>query len=147
MKFHWGKGIIIVFVLFAAGIALMVTVSMRQKVDLVTDDYYDRELKHQEQIDRSTRSAAMGDSLRIVTSASELTIRFPASYLHRTVSGTVSFYRPSDRRLDVVIPVLLDGTASQILPLSSLQQGVWKMKLEWTVDDISYYREEPIVVQ
>jgi hypothetical protein len=147
MKFHWGTGIIIVFVLFAAGIALMVTISMRQSVDLVTDDYYDRELRHQDQIDRSARTAAMGDSLRIAATPSELTIRFPASYLHRTVSGTVSFYRPSDRRLDVAIPVSLDGSASQVLPLTSLERGVWKMKLEWTVDDISYYREEAVVVQ
>ena len=42
---NWGHKIIIVFVVFAAGILTLVTKSMRTRVDMVTPDYYGEELK------------------------------------------------------------------------------------------------------
>lgn len=41
----WGKGIVIVFILFVGGIGVMVYKSMSKNVDLVATNYYENELK------------------------------------------------------------------------------------------------------
>ena len=41
----WGTKILIVFILFVGGILFMVIKSSIQKTDLVTTDYYAKELK------------------------------------------------------------------------------------------------------
>jgi hypothetical protein len=48
----WGKGIILVFVVFVLGIGVLVYRSMTKNIDLVTTNYYEKELKYQEQIDK-----------------------------------------------------------------------------------------------
>ena len=48
---NWGYKILFVYIAFIAGILLMVFKSSTQKRDLVTADYYAKELKYQERID------------------------------------------------------------------------------------------------
>jgi hypothetical protein len=49
---NWGYKIAITFILFGALIIFMVVKSFQQNIDLVTDDYYQEELKYQQQIDK-----------------------------------------------------------------------------------------------
>ena len=50
---NWGYKIMIVYLVFVAGIAVMVYNSAMQNIDLVTPDYYAKELKYQEKIDET----------------------------------------------------------------------------------------------
>ena len=52
MRFNWGFGIVVVAGLFVAFILNLVYQCSQQQVDLVTDKYYEKELKYQEQIDQ-----------------------------------------------------------------------------------------------
>jgi hypothetical protein len=52
MKFNWGTGIVLSFIIFAASILMIVLFPFNQKADLVSDNYYEREIKFQEQIDK-----------------------------------------------------------------------------------------------
>ena len=44
LHWHWGTRIALVYVLFASGTITMVAIAMRQPVDLVSPDYYERSL-------------------------------------------------------------------------------------------------------
>ena len=44
---NWGYKIILVYVLFVAGIVFLVVRSSMENTDLVTSDYYEKELKYQ----------------------------------------------------------------------------------------------------
>ena len=52
MKFNWGTGIFLLYAGFAAVTIALVIFAMTKKVDLVTDNYYDKELKYEEQIQK-----------------------------------------------------------------------------------------------
>ena len=49
---NWGNKIMLSFSVFVAIIITMVVVSMKQDVFLVSEDYYDKEVKYQNQIDK-----------------------------------------------------------------------------------------------
>ncbi len=46
------------FILFGGYIAGFIVFASRQKMDLVRNDYYDQEIRYQQQIDRVQRTAA-----------------------------------------------------------------------------------------
>jgi len=147
MKIHWGTGIAIAFVVFAAAILTMVTVSMNRDVDLVADDYYQQELRHQDHIDRAKRSNAMAEQPSIGVSASAVTLKLPVAFSPSHTVGTLTFYRPADRKRDFVVPLRLDSTNSQVVRTASLQKGLWRIKVSWSQLNQTYYHEEPVMIQ
>ncbi len=147
MKIHWGIGIIVAFVVFAAAILTMVTISMNREVDLVSDDYYQQELRHQTQIESESRSNALVESPSIEVSASSVALKLPRFFAANSVSGMLTFYRPADRKSDFVVPLKLDSSNTQRVQTSRLEKGLWRLKVRWSAHSQSYYHEEAIVIQ
>ncbi|MBA4311445.1 MAG: hypothetical protein C0417_02330 [Chlorobiaceae bacterium] len=147
MKFNWGFGIALVVVIFAIGIGFLVYIAASQKVDLVADDYYEQELKHQDRIDESRRSADLKEKIVLHTADSELQIIFPAFFANKKITGSLTLYRPSDRKRDIMIPLVLDSANSQTILTSSFDKGLWRLKTAWEFEGEKYYYEEVVVIQ
>ncbi len=147
MKLHWGTGVVIAFLVFAAGILTMVSISMNREVDLVSDDYYQQELRHQDQIESAKRSNMLAEQPRIGVSNSAVTLKLPSMFSASGTTGTLTFYRPADRKKDFIVPLRLDSSNSQIVTSASLQKGLWRVKVRWIHQNQTYYHEEPIVIQ
>lgn len=147
MKFHWGHGLGVGATLFGAGLIVMVYISMSQKVDLVTDDYYAKELKYQEQIDRSKRTAGLHERVEITSGRESVWIKFPAAMEKTKLSGELNFYRPNDRKKDFVVSVTVDSTNVQTIQTSSMEKGLWRVKASWKYGGEEYYSEEAVIVQ
>ena len=63
MKFNWGTGIVLAFAAFIVFILYFVVLSTRDPAsnhDLVTEDYYKKELKYQEDLDAVKHLARLG---------------------------------------------------------------------------------------
>jgi nitrogen fixation protein FixH len=147
MRLHWGTGIVIAFLLFAAGILTMVTISMNREVDLVADDYYQQELRHQDRIESTKRSNVLAEQPSIAVSTSAITLKLPGVFSSSSTTGTLTFYRPADRKKDFIIPLTLDSSNTQIVGTASLQKGLWRVKVRWSQQNQTYYHEEPIMIQ
>jgi hypothetical protein len=144
MKFNWGTGIVISFIIFAAAIFLIILFPFNQRIDLVTKDYYDNELKYQEQINKVDRTALLDERIVINQSSKELDIKFPINY--RKVYGEIIFYRPSDERRDFSISINADSTGSQSVNIGSLLPGLWRVKVQWNMNNLQYYYEKNIMI-
>ena len=59
INFNWGTGILITIIVFMIITLGTVFTFMNEKVDLVTDNYYKKELKYQKQIDKLNRTHDM----------------------------------------------------------------------------------------
>jgi nitrogen fixation protein FixH len=147
MKIHWGKGLVIVFVVFAVGILAMVRISMNREVDLVSDDYYQQELRHQDQIESERRSNNLSEHPNIGVTSDEVSLTMPKSFPPDSTSGTLTFYRPADRHRDFIVKLRLDSTNTQLVSTSSLQKGLWRLKVRWAHHRQEYYHEEALVIQ
>lgn len=135
----WGKKIIIAFIIFILGIGFLVFISMRQKIDLVYENYYEREIKYQEQIDKINRTNSLKENITIKIINSELRITFPDDALPK--SGEVILYRPSDDSKDRIFQ-LKTGEKIQKFSLDGFLTGLWKVVIYWRSNGTEYLTEE-----
>jgi hypothetical protein len=147
MKLHWGTGLGIVFVIFAIGILVMVRISMNREIDLVSDDYYQQELRHQQQIDTEQRSKDLPEHPTIAVLSTGVVVKLPRMFSAATTSGVLTFYRPADRHKDFTVALHLDTASTQVISTTSLQKGLWKLKVRWSQHDQAFYHEVAIVIQ
>jgi nitrogen fixation protein FixH len=147
MKFHWGTGLAIVFLVFAAGILIMVRISMNREVDLVSNDYYQQELHHQDQIDSQKRSNELSEQPSVRATPGVVILQLPRTFSPDSTSGTLTFYRPADQHKDFVVALRLDSANTQLVPTSSLPKGLWRLKVRWAHQRRDYYHEEVFVIQ
>jgi len=145
-KFNWGTGILITIILF-----MIITIStavflVNQDVDLVASDYYNKGIHHQEQIDRVNRTNAMSDAVQINPENGFIRLIFPKSFVQKSLTGNIKFYRPSDSKKDFSLPLLIDTSAQQIISTQSIDKGYWKVELSWTQDSLEYYKESSFVI-
>jgi hypothetical protein len=145
--FNWGHGIVAAFVVFAIGTFIMVYIAMTTKVDMVTDDYYEKELKYQQQIDMETRSKDEGKKLQIGFASDAIIVQYPAIGDRSQYRGTIHLFRPSDRSRDMIVNIEIDSTYIQRIPASAMIKGFWRMKITWSVGADEYYHEQPVMLQ
>jgi hypothetical protein len=138
---NWGYKIAIGFSIFCVGIICVTVYFMMQKVDVVTENYYDKELKYQDQIDKVTRTRALKETVEFTNTGKELVIKFPNVPDNNRSKDFISLYRPSDNTKDVKIPVLTDTSRTQIVSIEHLVKGYWKVQINWTSVGSEYYYE------
>ena len=146
IKFNWGFGIVASIVIFMTATIVMVTLSMNQKTDLVTDHYYEKTLEYQKQIDMEKRSAKFVGNLEITNENNSVNIKFPETFKTVPIKGELYFYRPSDAKNDFTIPLQLDGNARQVISSAQMIKGYWKVKIDWVMAKENYFCEKSLLI-
>lgn len=146
-KFNWGFGIAVSFILFAVAVFVMVFISVSTKVDLVTDDYYEKELMYQQHIELVKSTSALEQNISVDVTASNIVLKYPNLGPTASYSGRVLFFRPSDRRGDYQKSVSIDSLYTQTFSTEMMEQGFWRAKIFWSVDKKEYYSELPIIIR
>ncbi|NWG26977.1 MAG: FixH family protein, partial [Ignavibacteriaceae bacterium] len=145
-KLNWGTGILIGIIVFVIISITMTVIFMTQDVSLVSDNYYEKSLSYQDEIDKQSRTKSLDEQVKINFNEEVITISVPSNYLNKDISGEIFFYRPSNPKLDFVLPLqLVEG--NQIIPVERLEKGFWRLKLNWTMDGNGYYNERAITVE
>lgn len=147
IKMNWGFWIVVSFILFAVGTFFMVYISMTTRVELVTDDYYEKELKYQNQIELMKRSNALEQPVGMEFVSSTVVLRFPNIDKKDNYSGTIYFFRPSDKSGDFKSDIKIDTSYSQAFETSMFSRGLWRAKIFWNAGSQQFYSELPIIIQ
>jgi hypothetical protein len=144
----WPVGVIAACALFVAGTAALIVMACSQKVDLVSKDYYEQELRFQGQIDRAERTKRVAGLASVAYDDARqcITISLPPGHGHGNVWGSVELYRPSAAGLDRTIKLDPDTSGVQRLDASALAPGLWKVRVSWTAEKENYYLEQKVVV-
>ena len=143
MKFNWGYKITVFYLVFIAGIMYLVIKSSRQKMDLVTTDYYAQELKYQDKIDQSKRAGELSEPIRYQVSETGILINFPKEFLGKIITGNVQLYYPADEKKDILAKIETNQNQFQ-LAIPDKRSGMHILKINWEVAGVSYYFEEPV---
>lgn len=145
-KISWGTGIVIGIIVFVVISITMTVIFMTQDVNLVSDNYYEKSLSYQDEIDKQSRTKSLDEQVKISFNGEVITISVPSDYSNKDISGEIFFYRPSNPKLDFVLPLhLVEG--SQNIPVERLEKGFWRIKLNWTMDGNGYYNERAITIE
>ncbi len=146
MRFHWGHGLVVAFVLFAMMIGYMVVVAVRSDVPMVSKDYYRQEENFNAHAEAVKHAKEAGSLLRMEETATGLTFICPKEWV-KTSQGEIYFYRPSDARLDFKVAFTPDEEGRQIIHTELLTKGYWRAKLQLTSNGKSYFKDYAFQVQ
>ena len=146
MKISWGIIVMLGFSLFAAGIIAMVSVSMTKNIDLVSDNYYEKGIKYQDQIDMNKNSAEFSDKIKTEIKDSGLLIEYSEDLIKGNFSGEIKFYRSSDAKKDFKVNIETDEKGIQLIPVMNLDKGLWKVQFSFRKDNKNYFLEKSIFI-
>ena len=147
LKISWGNGIVIAFGVFMSINVLTAVYLMNQDVNLVSEDYYDEEIKYQQQIDRMERTSRLEKEQIVSFDGSIVKIKIPKSVLSKKLTGEIYFYRPSDSKSDIKIPLITDTSGVQVIPVERMEKGLWTIKVNWLSIGKEYFSEDRILIR
>ena len=146
MKLNWGYSIAIFYAVFMVIMITMVVKASKQGVDLVQENYYEKDLNYEQFRESRALGAALKDQIQITmdSHSKSLEISFPKD--HEVQSGTVTFYRPSSTGLDRNFPLELDKDYNQVIPTTDLLSGLWRLQLNWNSNNKAHHLEKIITI-
>ena len=117
----------------------MVYKSFQAEFHLVTENYYEEELKYQDRIDEATNASNLEikPSVKITDTAVEV------SFVNPITKGTLHFYRPDNANFDKIIETTEQN--NEILK-SELVAGRYVLKMNWDEASKRYYLEEEVFI-
>jgi nitrogen fixation protein FixH len=147
MKWNWGKGIVVAMACFMGFILYMViTMSTDDNYshDLVTEEYYAKEMAYQTEIDAETNARNLVGEISGKRTPEGWLLTFPPSISESTNKGKVFLYRPSNQQLDFEVPLAISGS-NLLIPDNQLIDGRWNIIIEWTDGEEEYMYKKSIV--
>jgi hypothetical protein len=135
---------------FVTAILFIVTFigfAMRQREDLVSTDYYEREIRYQSQLDSMNRSQSLATQAVVTFEPAQqaIVITLPAAQTRGAI-GSIQLYRPSDARLDRNVALALNAEGIQRLDARELRDGLWKVRVKWSAAGQEYFVDQPVIV-
>ena len=136
---------ILAFMAFFVGLAIW---AFQSDVELVYDNYYEKDVVYEQQIRRIERTEALAvkPEIRYYRADETIHLVFPASLGHAAPQGELLLFRPSDKDKDRRFELALETDTMQVFRVPGLERGLWRAKLNWSSNDLEFYLEEPIMV-
>lgn len=126
---------------------IMVILTFSQDVELVTDNYYEKELKYQDELGKMNNALSLPDSLKMSMDRFELKISYPQSLLKNKLVGTIHLYRPDQRKFDYDVDVKYDDSGRQTINMSGKAPGKWKISISLNDGEHDYLFKDVIFLQ
>jgi hypothetical protein len=125
--------------------AFFIGFAMRQDVNLVHEDYYEKGVAYETQMNAEARSAVYRDSIISQFEEQFLVVTFQGLQEMRVDSATVLLYRPSSSSLDLQMPFDFKQGIMTI-PATELYSGRYILKLTWFDNGLKYEVDKAINV-
>lgn len=143
MKINWGFKIAFFYSAFVVFIIGMIFLAFGENFDLVTEDYYQKELEFQDKIDKSSNAKLLETKLQVSIVGKAVQLTFPRNA--RPVEGEIMFFRPDNEKDDFIIQLKKDSNIQQV-DLERFRKGKYLVKIDWKSNDKSYYQENTIII-
>lgn len=141
----WGYRVTILFSGFVLFMLFMVSKAFKSDVDLVSEDYYEKEIRYQEHIDKMNNANDMGGQIAYTQTKEELIIKI--SNPGNNPIGEITFFRPSDYKKDLKKTLALNNNQEQHFNKNLFLKGYYKVQIDWEASGRKYFTEEKIFIQ
>lgn len=141
MKMNWGTGLAIVLGLFIIGMGFVTYNAMNQRHDLVTTDYYQKELAYQGTIDATKNAEALGEECSFVINDAKVSLAFPSALENQKGELNLELYYPTMAERDFNLSKSDWNITTLDLPSEKLASGKWIAKIHLQLGDKAYYFE------
>ncbi len=141
---NWGYRLMIAFIAFGGLMATLVYKSVNTKFELVSNTYYEDELKYQSIIDGKVNAREMEQPVTIEAIPAGVIISIPAEQLKEFHQGELWFYCETDAKKDYKSEFHPDEEGKFIVPKTVLGAEKYIVKLQWKSGDKNFYTEKII---
>jgi len=144
-KLNWGWSILIVYATFMIVFLFFFYRSFKEleSNELVTDNYYEKELVYGEVLDKKKNADTMRIPVQIIQNADALKIVFP-KYI-KDIKGSITLYKPDNQNLDKKFSLTPDSLGVQ--RIDQLIPGRWNISIDWKTDNIAYFMEKSLTIK
>ncbi len=146
-KMNWGKGIALAITVFIIGTLSMVSYFISLDFFLVTNNHYEEGVEYQQTIESKERARQLENPVLVVfdEKTESLRVVFPNDLIGKA-QGNINLYRPNNPKLDKQLPLKVNATGTQVIPVSEMEKGKWILTIEWTIDELDYLEEKTIMI-
>ena len=145
MKFNWGMKILIAYLLFVVGMLTLVFMSSMQNRDLVSENYYEDEIRYQTTINQSNNTSSLSGNIEVIKVNNQIQIKFPKEFSRSKTSCNWSLYFSADKSRDLNGSfVTNDGLAN--LKINNDMHGTYLIKLNIINGMKGYYFEKTMIL-
>ncbi len=124
----------------------MVGISMTKNSDLVSENYYEKELKYQDKINMINRANALPEKIKIEVAQTFLKVTYPEVFSKEKITGKINFYRAMDKKKDFSTDINNDKNSSQEINIKEMDKGSWKIQIYWNVKGEEYFTESDLFI-
>ena len=114
-------------------------------VDLVTDDYYARELAYEDKIIQKANFEKLNVDIEIEQNEIGIMIDFPSEIANP--SGEIYFYHPSKQLFDRRFPIDVDSLGIQYIDRNEIVAGKYHIHLTWEENDKAYFFQKILLIR
>lgn len=139
---NWGKRIVIGMALFMGFILTMVVMMMRQKIDLVEEDYYKRELNYEHQLDAQKNYASAAEKIQLQVKNDRLLVYFPEEF--RKAEVTIALQRPNDKSHDVVLHA--KPVEKVVIQTAEFPKGIFTCTINGHIEGQPYEMSQQVTI-
>lgn len=133
---NWGTKIALSLGLFVAFILALSAIMMYKNREAVDKDYYEKDLLYEQEIQAQKNANALSEQLTFEFSGSKLFITYPQEI--KKYVGRVLLLRPDDNEKDKMLPMQIDENRKQIIDVSVLPKGLWRVQVFWEMNGKQY---------
>ncbi|MCA1752004.1 MAG: FixH family protein [Cryomorphaceae bacterium] len=144
MKINFGHKIAIVYTIFAVGMTSMLIMSMQYDHELVTEDYYENEVKYQGRKDAFHNMENAPFTAAVSHSDGKISINFSGLPANMAPTGTVSLYKPDKAALDEEHVLALDDKGTMNIVPRGIR-GRYKVHVRFEAGGTDYFIKKEIV--
>ncbi len=108
---------------------------------LVTDNYYEKELDYQSQLDAESRANKLGSAFQLYMTGDTLQYALPADMYTKVDSVHLFFYHVSDSKLDREYTLPTGNTQFHSVPCDFTRGKNYELSFSFMVDGEAYLRK------
>ncbi len=144
----WPLGIIFGAALCVSGYAAFVVIACTHKSELVSENYYDQEIKYQTRIDSQARTGQLATraSATYDDVSKRILVSLPAEHVGKAATGEIVLFRPSSAGQDRLFKLSPDKDGVQMLDVADVPQGLYRLRFSWNVAGADYFLDQKIVI-
>jgi nitrogen fixation protein FixH len=140
---NWFQKLMLVLVAFVSMMIYFAVRSVKTSLPLVTEKYYEEEIKYQDKINKQQNESSLEQKLVISSQNNKLLITVPETYQASSVTGNVKLYFPADEKKDKEIPLNIVNGNIQEIDVTGLK-GLYTVQVDWNYESKDYFTEKKI---
>jgi len=142
MKLNWGHYIAIALGCFMTFILTLMFTAGDSGHAMVTEDYYEKELTFQNEIDAEKSALALTEKPELRSQANGMVLEFPTSIVDP--KGTIYLMRNNDETKDILMPIKLNHKNQMLISSVDLIDGEYELFLKWKSENKEYMIKKSI---